>query len=220
MGIFSNKMLLGLAGGAAALSLVGVGAGASFTGVAKSTSQVQMGHVGVQVSANDATYASYSHTNNNFNVDNTAGNYGFQLTTSSPVDSSFAAEVPVQIKNSGNVNIHGLSLAVADSSNVPGASQKAFENATDVNVYYETSAWGTLATSSNLVKTTTLAKLVSTPLAMNNIPTITPGNSLYLYITTAPNNSQSPPTDVPDTYGNQFSNTLIDLTWTVTASDA
>lgn len=214
MGIFSNKMLLGLAGGAAALSLVGVGAGASFTGVAQSTSDITTGHVALTMSAYNPQYATDTSTPGGFGY-STNGNSGFALTASN-VDSSFGARVPVGITNSGTVNIKSLGLRVGDSgTGFPNGSVTAFEKDTNVTIYLEGSAESPSTSVANV--STTLYDLVTNGVQMTKIGVVNPGQTEWLYVTTAPGNIN---TDVNGTYGNQFSNGTIDLQWTVTGSDA
>jgi hypothetical protein len=111
-----KKLLVAFAGGTAALALIGVGAGASFTASVASSQSVSAGTMHIDVSAPGASCAS-------------SDGYGCQALTLpgvGPVGSTFdTAPTVVTVKNTGNIPVYFSSIQMTETHDLNSAASNA-----------------------------------------------------------------------------------------------
>lgn len=239
----SNKMLLGIAGGAATLALVGVGAGASFTDSANVASQFNTGTLAMEVNATGQALPSFTDVNNtatgNFvwlpqnkvcatgsicitdvtdstsNSPHDGNQSGFTLGSLGNLGSEATETLPFWALNQGSLDIKSLELTVSD----PSHDTNALSADTEMTVYAAPSLSDTYQKGAEVVgtpitlTTTELNNGVSLPLPNNDIPATSPVGTGLPMFYTI----------VLSPVGGSYSNTdeveTISPTFTLTASD-
>ena len=94
-----RKLVVAIAGGAAALSLIGVGAGATFTDAVAATQSVNAGTM-------------------NLGIDQAGGAKSYTLPSTAPVGSTFTTGPQlVTTRNNGNITVNSVKLSASDVNN-------------------------------------------------------------------------------------------------------
>jgi predicted ribosomally synthesized peptide with SipW-like signal peptide len=94
-----KKLVVGLAGGAAAVSLLGVGVGASFTDAVSASQTVTAGSM-------------------NMGIDQAGGAKSYTLPAAGPEGSTFTTpETLVTTRNNGNITANAITLSASDQNN-------------------------------------------------------------------------------------------------------
>ncbi|MHB1510123.1 MAG: hypothetical protein ACYCST_12160 [Acidimicrobiales bacterium] len=145
--MISNKLLLGLAAGAASLALVGVGAGAAFTSTTTVGAQIGTGSVYLTAQViscatntctnpNEAQQSTYTSdgTTTDWGTSSTQPTNGFAMAPlgadyNNGIGSEFTGNIVGTLMNSGSLSLKTLDLTVTDSS-----ANIAMDKATSVSI--------------------------------------------------------------------------------------